>query len=99
MQKKAIEAVTPTKDYLELHVARAHLQVKLWLQSDKVQMEDVSPEVSIRWRKRGTSLEIVWRRLQPVPNTCLQLVTCDCKTKCSTDRCSCYKKGIWSSCS
>ena len=82
--QKAIETLPPTKDALELHIARANLQAKIWLQADRAHMTNVSPDESIGWRQTESSLDIVWTRLQPVPNTYLQLVTCGCKTKCST---------------
>ena len=35
--------------------------------------------------------EIVCSTLPPIPEPCLQLISCGCKSKCRTAACECYK--------
>ena len=39
------------------------------------------------------SLEVVWTRLPVLPEACIELVTCGCKSKCKTAQCKCFKSG------
>ena len=90
--KKAIEMLPPTRDALELHLARANHQAKVWLQSDKVDVVTENPEETGGWNVVDGHLEIVWLRKPSVPSSCMELVTCGCKTKCRTHACVCNKK-------
>ena len=42
--QKAHEALPPSNDALELHIARANLQAKIWFQADTIHMSKVSLE-------------------------------------------------------
>ena len=88
--KKGLEMLPPTRDSLELHVARANYQAKIWLQADHEQIHVSSPIDTLAWKKDCGYLCAVWTRLPPVPDGCLQLVTCGCKAKCKTARCTCF---------
>ena len=90
--KKAIEMLPPTRDALELHLARANHQAKVWLQSDKVDVVTENPEETGGWNVVDGHLEVVWLRKPSVPSSCMELVTCGCKTKCRTHACVCNKK-------
>ena len=82
----------PTRDALELHLARANHQAKVWLQSDKVDVVTENPEETGGWNVVDGHLEVVWLRKPSVPSSCMELVTCGCKTKCRTHACVCNKK-------
>ena len=91
---KGLEMLPPTRDALELHSARANYQAKIWLQADKEHI-DVSPPIdTAAWKKVSECLEAVWTRLPPIPDACLELVSCGCKSKCKTGRCSCFRKDL-----
>ena len=46
------------------------------------------------WKDDGDGLKPVWMRLEVVPSACVtQLISCGCKTKCSTSRCKWYRSG------
>ena len=91
---KGLEMLPPTRDALELHSARANYQAKIWLQADKEHI-DVSPPIdTAAWKKVSECLEAVWTRLPPIPDACLELVSCSCKSKCKTGRCSCFRKDL-----
>jgi hypothetical protein len=92
--KKGLEMLPPTRDALELHVARANHQAKIWLQADQEHIHVSSPIDTLGWKTEFGCLRAVWTRLPPVPDGCLQLVTCGCKSKCRTARCTCYLKNL-----
>ena len=54
----------------------------------------------LQWTPRPGStiqegcLKAVWTRLPPIPDACLELVTCGCKSKCRTVRWSCFRKDL-----
>ena len=50
-----------------------------------------SPIDTAAWKESGY-LEAVWTRPAAIPDACLELVTCRCKSKCRTARCTCFKK-------
>jgi len=92
--KKGLDQLPPTRDALELHVAPANHQATIWLQTDKENMSIAPPTESSAWKNAPTGLEIVWSRLPPVPQACLELLICGCKNGCVTIRCTCYKIGL-----
>lgn len=91
--KRAIDMLPPTSDALALHLARANHQAKVWLLSDKVYVNE-SPEETGGWKVVDQHLVAVWQRKPPVPQSCLELITCGCRTKCRTHACSCLKNGL-----
>ena len=91
--KKAIEMLPPTSDALELHVSRANYQAKIWLQANQTDVVVPDPEETGGWQAIDRRLEVVWLRKLPIPSSCLELVTCGCKSKCHTQACHCHKMG------
>ena len=92
--KKGLEMLPPTKDALELHTIRANYQAKILLLADQQHIQVSSPMDTSAWINEEVCLNAVWTRLPPIPDACLELVTCGCKSKCRTVRCSCFRKDI-----
>ena len=92
--KLGLEMLPPTRDALELHTARANYQAKIWLQADHEHRDIPSPTDISAWMMQSDCLKAVWTRLPPIPDACLDLVTCGCKAKCRTARCSCFKTNL-----
>ena len=91
--KKALEMLPPTSDALELHMSRTNYQAKVWLQANKADVDVPDPEETGGWQATDGRLEVVWLRKPSVPSSCLELVTCGCKSKCRTQACRCDKIG------
>ncbi len=91
--KKALEMLPPTSDALELHMSRANYQAKVWLQANNTDVDVPDPDETGGWQVTDRQLEVVWIRKPSVPNSCLELVTCGCKSKCHTQACLCHKAG------
>ena len=84
--------LAPT-DALELHLPRANYQAKVWLQAKKADVDVPDAEETGGWQATDGRLEGVWLRKPSVPSSCLELITCGCKSKCRTQACRCYKIG------
>ena len=89
--KVALEMLPLTYDALELHLSRANYQAKIWLQADKQTIMVDSPGSVAGWQMNQDGLAIVWNRLPGIPTKCVELVTCDCKSKYKTAGCRCYQ--------
>ena len=84
--QKYLERLPPTKDALKLHAARCNYQAKVWLQGQTAMQTVGTPQETGGWRDMDSEkLDMVWSRIPPVPEACIELVTCcGCKTKCQT---------------
>ena len=92
--KLGLEMLPPTRDALEFYTARATYQAKIWLQADQEHIHIPSPTDISAWMMESDCLKAVWTRLPPIPDACLELVTCGCNAKCRTARCSCFKTNL-----
>lgn len=91
---KGLEKLPPTQDAMTLHLSRANYQAKIWLQADQEIINVTTPADTSGWKMEMDALAVVWETLPPVPDACLELVTCGCKSKCSTARCTCFRNNF-----
>jgi len=91
--KKGLEMLPPTRDALDRHAIRANYQTNIWLQANKEHI-DVPPVVATNACKRGAVLDSILVKIPPISDAWVKLVTCSCKPKCKTSRCSCFKKNM-----
>ena len=91
--RKALDLLPPTRDALQLHLASCNEQAKIRISADDPTFTAQDPLRSGGWKNDGDGLKPVWIRLQAVPSACTQLISCGCKTKCSTSHCKCYRSG------
>jgi hypothetical protein len=90
--QKSLEKLPPTRDALELHLARSNYQARIWMEASTAVQTVGLPTTSGGWKENVEgALEIVWARLPSVPHACIELVSCGCKTKCNTAACKCSK--------
>ena len=78
--------------YSSFIYARSNYQPKIWLQSSEAHMEIDSLSVCGGWKVYATGLHIIWN-MQYLPQDCIELVACGCKTKCRMASCKCNKSG------
>jgi hypothetical protein len=90
-KSKSPESLLPTSDALPLHIERAHFQASVWKQANVVKPVLSSP-VTMGWSMDGDRLIPLLMTLDPVPQACLEMISCQCSTGCITLRCSCKKK-------
>ena len=89
------DQLPPTKDALQLHVARANYQAVIWRRALEAKPNIPSP-TTCGWIQSngGESLSVLWMQQQPAPEELLVLTNCNCRSGCSTGRCSCHKAGL-----
>jgi hypothetical protein len=89
-KSKSPESLPPTSDALKLHIERAHFQANMWKQAKVVKPVLPSP-VTMGWSLDGDRLISLLMTLDPIPQACLEMISCQCSTGCITLRCSCKK--------
>jgi hypothetical protein len=89
-KSKSPESLLPTSDALQLHIERTHFQASVWKQANVVKPVLPSP-VTMGWSMDGDRLIPLLMTLDPVPQACLEMISCQCSTGCITLRCSCKK--------
>ncbi|MES9881882.1 MAG: hypothetical protein ABW185_13470, partial [Sedimenticola sp.] len=94
--KKAMrpEILPPTSDAVRLHVKRAHFQALVWLQATALRPTITSP-TTLGWEIKNGHMTPTLTSLPPVPESCIQLITCGCTTRCSSLRCKCRKSNLF----
>ena len=88
---KDLEKLPPTNNALILHVSRAHYQAKVWQQANVSWQTIGSPSQTSGWEVSENKLRIMWATQPSIPLSRVHLISCGCKTKCSTVACKCYK--------
>ena len=73
------DQLPPTKDALQLHVARANYQAGIWRKALKAKPNIPSP-TTCGWIQSngGESLSFLWMQQQPAPEELLVLTNCNC---------------------
>ena len=85
---KKPEALPPTSDALEQHIRRDHYQNMIWKQGNYSQPNLPSPTDSGWKYEDGRHIQILMS-LEPIPQSRMELVSCQCKTGCQTLRWTC----------
>ena len=84
-----VHKLPPTSAAARYHSMRAYLQVQQWKQPTC----PLDP-LSWGWSLVQGRLEPIQVDLPPAPETLLQVIRCNCKTDCSSNRCTCRKHGL-----
>lgn len=92
--KKNPEALPPTKNALDLHIKRAHIQASVWLSATDPKPNHLLPQ-EFGWKKDSAGqLQPQWTTQDPLPKTCSELKTCNCKSQCRGNRCTCARNKV-----
>ena len=92
-KSKKPEALPPTRDALHFHIMRAHYQAMIWKKANTGE-PDLPDPTEMGWKKSEGGLEPILMSLNPIPEACLEVIFCSCKTNCRTLRCKCRKSGL-----
>jgi hypothetical protein len=84
------EAMPPTSDALKFHIQRVHYQSLIWKEAH-CPLPNLPNVTELGWKRVATNLQPVLMTLHPIPESCLELVSCSCRSRCRTMRCSCRK--------
>jgi len=91
------EQLPPTADELHLHLMRAAYQAAIWRRCCEAKPTDIdSGPHGHGWEVKDNDISIVWMHQPPAPDAILALISCGCKSGCSTNKrlCSCVKQGL-----
>ncbi|KAK3917997.1 LexA repressor [Frankliniella fusca] len=84
------ELLPPTSDAARLHILRATYQAAVWLKADTAR-PDLPDPCQHGWRLEENYTP-VYTTLPAVPETCTQLLSCGCRSACSTRLCKCRRE-------
>ena len=90
-----LSSLPPTMASFQAHVKRAHLQAALWQAAGEPSPPELDP-VDYGWELHQSTLRpaLGLDDQLPAPNEVLNLVSCSCKTGCSTAQCTCTKLSL-----
>lgn len=88
------QKLPPTRDALLCHCKRVSYVTAVVKKSLNNHPNIPNPYEGYGWVLREGKLEIQWMLLPPAPDQVMQLITCGCKTGCSTRACSCKSNGL-----
>ena len=90
---KSLESLPPTFNALQLHIRRSHLTSMSYFKA-----KDINPKLpqptSMGWKYEDGRLIPELMTLEPVPDSWLEIISCGCKSGCSTRRCKCRKSNL-----
>ena len=84
------ESQPPTTDALHYHILRAHYQCLIWNQAHLLKPALPVPNGQ-GWIMKDGQLKPELMSLTPVPEACIEVISCGCKMGCRTTRCKCRK--------
>lgn len=84
------EMLPPTSNALNFHIQRVHYQCMIW-KNAHVAVPHLPDVTEMGWKRGPTGLLPVLMTLNPIPEACIELVSCSCQTRCRTMRCKCRK--------
>jgi hypothetical protein len=87
------ELLPPTSNSLMFHIRRVHYQCFIW-KNAHCPVPELPDVTELGWKRDSTGLQPILMTLSPIPQACLELVSCSCKTKCRTMRCKCRKSNL-----
>ncbi len=84
----------PTLGALEEHIQRVRLQCREWCQATMTQQQPFEPVYFGYYKDTGGQMLPITTNVLPAPQPIIEMVKCQCKTNCSTQRCSCRKSNL-----
>ena len=84
----------PTLGALEEHIKCVRLQSRVWSQATVMQQQPFDPLKFGYYKDTSGQLLPVTTEVLPAPQAIIQLVRCQCKSNCSTQRCSCNRNDL-----
>lgn len=87
------EAMSPTSDALRFHLMRVHYQTMVW-RNAHCPIPELPAPVDMGWKRGDSGLQPILMSLSPIPESCLEIISCACQKQCKTRRCKCRKAGL-----
>lgn len=90
---KKTEALPPTSDALNLHLMRVHYQSLIWNLAH-IPKPNIPDPTCMGWKMEDNNLLPLLMTKEAIPEACLSLVACQCRTGCRNYQCGCRKAGF-----
>ena len=84
----------PTVGALEEHIERAHVQIRAWSQATVMWQSFLDPLKHGYYQKSHGEILPTATKVPPAPLAIVELIRCQCKTHCTTQRCSCRRHNL-----
>ena len=91
------DKLPPTVGALRQHVIRVHIQARVWGQSTIALQDPQLDPLSLRngyHKESDGQLKPTMTDTLPAPKAIIEMVSCHCKTDCTSVRCSCRTKNL-----
>jgi hypothetical protein len=85
-----VQSLPPTTNAARFHSLRVYLQCQYWL--NKI-IREMDP-TAWGWTIRKENLFPIEMSQKPAPDFLLEIINCNCKSDCDTNRCGCRKTGL-----
>ena len=92
-QAHLLETLPPTHDALSFHIKQSHYQASVWRQADK-QRPELPPSETMGWTIQSGALVPTLISMPSLSESCIELFTCKCTTKCRRGNCNCRRKRV-----
>ena len=86
-------ALPPTRDALYQHINRSNLQSLIFKKANIPQPILPDP-TECGYEMSDAGLKPILMTKDPIPNSALKIISCNCTTNCKTNRCGCRKLGL-----
>ena len=87
------EALSPTSDALRFHLMRVHYQTMVW-RNAHCGVPELPAPVDMGRKHGDSGLQPILMSLSPIPESCLEMISCACQKQCKTRRCKCRQSGL-----
>lgn len=88
------EKLPPTTGALKQHILRVRIQARVWGQASRAQQEFLDPLQNGFFKDANGQLKPRTTDVLPAPKSIVEMVRCECKTDCSSQRCSCKSENL-----
>ena len=88
------EKLPPTIGALKQHILRMHIQARVWGQARIAQQEFLDPLQNGFYKDTHGQFKPATTDVLPAPDSIIEMVICQCKKDCLSQRCSCKSKNL-----
>ena len=88
------DKLPPTVGALRQHIMRVHIQAYVWGQAAISQQTFLDPLKNGFHKDTSGQLKPTTTDILPAPKAIIEMIRCQCKTECSSQRCSCRAKNL-----
>ncbi|KAK6167815.1 hypothetical protein SNE40_021754 [Patella caerulea] len=88
------DRLPPTVGALSQHILRAQIQGRVWGQACIPQQERLDPMLHGYYKLDDMKLQPKTTDLPSAPEAIVEMVRCQCKSNCTSNRCSCKRKNL-----